>query len=252
MSPDILLISDLDDTLLGDSAALQRFADYYSTVQHRVAIVYASGRFFESACHHVQTTDLPEPLALIGGVGSEIRRFPDGEPDSQWIERMSDHWSAERVRELLASEPDLQLQPEDAQSEFKVSYFFDHAKPEQLERLKTVLREGGIHSSVIYSSERDLDFLPEGVDKGSAATFLAQQLDFDTNRVLVAGNSGNDSRLFEHKFWGVIVANAHPELKRYRTDPRVYLSSMQRADGVRDGLEHWLTVISKRRVSSSV
>lgn len=252
MSAEILLISDLDDTLLGDSAALQRFHDFYTKIQHRVAIVYASGRFYESAVQHIHDAALPEPLALIGGVGSEIRSYPDGEPNSQWIERMSQHWSAEQVRELLRSEPDLQLQPEDAQSPFKVSYFYDSASPKQLQRLEKVLMDGGIRSSVIYSSQRDLDFLPEGVDKGTAASFLAHQLDFDPSRVLVAGNSGNDCRLFEHSFYGVIVANAHPELKRYRSEPHVYLSTMQRADGVRDGVEHWLTVFTPKGVSTSV
>ena len=251
MSADILLISDLDDTLLGDRAALQRFHDFYLSVQHRVTIVYASGRFYESARYHIQNTALPEPLALIGGVGSEICGFPSGEPDSQWIARMSRDWSAERVRDLLSNESDLQLQPEDAQSPFKVSYFFDNATTEQLKHLKTILLEAGIRSSVVYSSQRDLDVLPEGVDKGTAAAFLAQQLEFDPSRVLVAGNSGNDCRLFEHNFYGVIVANAHPELKRYRSDPRVYLSPMQRADGVRDGLEHWLNVLSKKGVTTS-
>jgi hydroxymethylpyrimidine pyrophosphatase-like HAD family hydrolase len=65
-------------------------------------------------------------------------------------------------------------------------------------------------------------------------------LGFERDHVLVAGNSGNDAKLFEHDFHGIIVSNAHEELKRYADQPRIYLSPHARADGVRDGLRYWI------------
>lgn len=237
---ELLLISDLDDTFLGDREGLRRFSEFFPTVKAQLAIVYASGRFFESVREDVKNTPLPEPLAVIGGVGSEIRSFPEGELDQVWVERISENWSATKVREVMSNETELELQPEKHQSDFKVSYFSRHATREQLERLKSKLFDAGIHSSVIYSSDRDVDFLPEGLNKGTAAAFVARKLGFDQDHVIVAGNSGNDAKLFEHDFYGIIVSNAHEVLKRYAALPLVYLSPDARADGVRDGLQHWI------------
>lgn len=240
MTAEFLLISDLDDTLLGDDAALRRFADYYDSLSPRLAIVYASGRSFESMRDDVRITALPEPMDIISGVGSEIRKYPDGEMDAAWVERISRHWSAEKVRELLADEPDMKLQPESEQLEFKASYFLHDATTERLVQLREKLQRAGVETSYVYSSNQDLDFLPRGVDKGAAALFLSRQLGFDPDHVMVAGNSGNDSRLFEHHFHGIIVANSHDELKQLASDPANYLSPHSHADGVRDGVEHWL------------
>lgn len=240
MTAQRLLISDLDDTFLGDRAALQRFSDFFHRLQGRLDIVYASGRFCDSIAADIRSTPLPEPLAVIGGVGSEIRDFPGGELNQEWIQRISPQWSAERVRATLADEAELQLQPESAQSDFKVSYFFPAASQGQLDRLQAKLFDVGVNASLIYSSQRDLDFLPAGVNKGTAAAFTARELGFDREQVIVAGNSGNDAKLFEHDFYGIIVSNAHEALKQYAESPRVYLSPRARADGVRDGLQHWL------------
>jgi len=108
--PRFLLLSDLDDTLLGDDDALKRFREFVETeCVNRMAIAYASGRFYSSIQEDVQRTDLPEPDFIIGGVGSELRAFKTGEPDLEWRRRMMRDWSANRVRELLKDEPTLQL-----------------------------------------------------------------------------------------------------------------------------------------------
>ena len=239
MNTKLLLVSDLDDTFLGDSQALERFNEYFPSVRDRLAIVYASGRFFPSIEEDIRTTLLPEPLAVIGGVGSEIRSYPEGELDQSWVDRISKNWSANKVRSVLESESDLELQSESAQSDFKVSYYLRMASRERLDQLKAKLFDEGVNVSLIYSSNRDLDFLPEGVNKGTAAAFVAREFGFGHDRVIVAGNSANDSSLFEHSFYGIIVSNAHEELKAYAADDHVYLSSLAIADGVRDGLQYW-------------
>lgn len=241
---DYLLVSDLDDTLLGDDEALSAFVEFRESIAHRVRIhlVYASGRFYKSIERDLQQTDLPPPRGVIGGVGTEVVLFPGGKPVEGWRERMSDQWSAPRVREVLADESVLELQPEESQSDYKVSYFVEDASQAQLGAWRLKLERAGIASRVIYSSNRDLDFLPEGVDKGTAAVFLAAHLDLPPGRVMVSGNSANDSALFEHGFRGIVVGNAHEELKAYATHDHVYLSPHALARGVRDGVEHWLRI----------
>ena len=239
MSQRVLLISDLDDTLLGDGDALQRFAEYAAARRDRLELVYATGRFFDTVVDDVSSSALPAPRAVIGGVGSEMRDFPSGDFFDSWKERMSAHWSAARVREILGAENDLVDQPDWAQSEFKVSYFLEDAPASRLEALEARLKEAGVRVRLIYSSRRDLDVLPENVDKGHAAEHIAGVLGFEADRVIVAGNSANDAALFEHGFRGIVVANAHDELKTYADSPRVHLARSERADAVIEGLEHW-------------
>ena len=97
----------------------------------------------------------------------------------------------------------------------------------------------GHEVQVIYSSRRDLDVLPVGVDKGSAAARLASQFGFLTRDVIVAGDTGNDAAMFLHGFRGIVVGNAHVELKSLQS-PEVYQSNSSYADGVLEGLQHWL------------
>jgi sucrose-6F-phosphate phosphohydrolase len=240
-SDNFLLISDLDDTLLGDDSALERFSHFRKSLGERLTLVFASGRFYESIQRDVETTLLPAPIMVIGGVGSEIRGFPDGQFNGTWIERIANHWSTERARQVLSGIDGLELQPDQCQSDFKLSYFYRQATADQLADLQQLLATAGIESEMIYSSERDLDFLPRGVDKGSAAKFVAGYLGFPDKRVLVAGNSGNDVSLFAHGFGGIVVGNAHQELKHMAENFVSYQARMAYADGVREGIEYWMS-----------
>jgi len=241
-----LLISDLDDTLLGDDAALKRFRDFYTeTCAGRFTLAYASGRFYDSIQEDIERGDLPEPDYVIGGVGSEMKHYPDGESVPGWIEHISADWSAKKVRYILKEYARLEPQPEDSQSDFKVSYFYPEADSEALEQLQADLRAAGLRTKLIYSSNRDLDVLPEHVDKGQAGAFLAQRLGIASSHVFGSGNSGNDATLFEHGFKGIAVANAHDELLRLAEETGAYASSEAYADGVRDGVTYWMKQMEK-------
>jgi sucrose-6F-phosphate phosphohydrolase len=238
MNKPYALISDVDDTLLGNDDALLEFVRYHRRRAGEFALVYASGRMVESLERTIKATHLPQPEAIIAGVGSEIRRFPGLDPIPGWRERVPEGWSAGRVRRILAGEPDLTDQPDDVQSSYKVSYFLEDATPERLHALTERLRNEGIEADAIYSSRRDLDFLPGGLNKGTAAAHLTRYWQVPPDRVMVAGNSGNDADLFQQGFLGIVVGNADQELKRL-AGPRVYLARERHARGVLAGVKHW-------------
>lgn len=238
MSKQHLLVSDVDDTLLGDDAALEQFIAWHEQADAPLRIVYASGRFVASIIESIEQAGLPTPEAIIGGVGSEIRRYPEGELFDEWADQMSPNWNAQHLQQVLAGEPDLERQPEKFQSMYKQSYFLYNASPQRLEELMSKLAAAGIDASFIYSSQRDLDFLPPGVNKGTAAAFLADYWDLTPDNVLVSGNSANDSDLFSQGFLGIVVANAHEELKALAA-PRVYVAEQGYAAGVLEGIRHW-------------
>lgn len=236
-----LLVSDLDDTLLGDRSALRRFNDYYhSDCADLLSVVYASGRFVESIRSDVLERDLPEPKYIIGGVGSEIRSYPDNEILNDWEEAMASNWSADTVVRTFENDDTLMLQPDSAQSAFKVSYCYPNATQDHLERLRKRLIEAGLKVNMVYSSREDLDILPHGVDKGSATEFIAHRMGFRNHQVITAGNSENDAALLDRGFHGIVVANAHTQLHDLVRKYHAYQSPEKHAAGVADGLRHWL------------
>ncbi len=239
MNRQTLLISDVDFTLLGDDDDLAEFAKWYGRNKSRVRLVLTSGRFPDSIIESVETTLLPEPDVVVGGVGSEICFFPSLKTVPGWPVCQLEHWDGDRVRSILAGFDGLEPQEDEFQSAYKVSYFLYDADPAELEQIRTMLLEQSIRAELVYSSQRDLDVLPRGCNKGSAAEYVAHYLGFEPADVIVCGDSANDIAMFDYGFAGVVVGNAHPELKAL-DDPSVYQSTHEYAKGVLDGIEYWL------------
>lgn len=233
-----LIISDLDGTLIGDEQALKLFAEWMRIRSAFVDLVYATGRTFESVLREVETTALPEPRAIIGFVGTDIHAYPSGRLMEAWHRKINKNWDAHKVRELLSSHAELELQPEEFQSKLKVSYYLSDASAADIRNLREEMKRNSIEAEVIYSSNRDLDFLPLRANKGKASAFLATEWGIANDRVLVCGDTGNDMALFEQGFRGVVVGNAQPELKSL-SGPHIYHAKGLCAAGVIEGIEYW-------------
>ena len=250
MNRQTLLISDVDYTLLGDDVELAKFANWYERNKSHVSLVLTSGRFPESIIESIETTLLPDPDVVIGGVGSEICFYPSRDVVPGWPVCQLAHWDGDRTRSLLAGVERLEPQADEFQSDYKVSYFLRDAKPAELEQIRTLLLEESIRPELVYSSKRDLDVLPEGCNKGSAAEYVAHYLGFERCDVIVCGDSANDIAMFDYGFAGVVVGNAHPELKALDS-PLVYRSTHNYAKGVLDGVAYWWEKRAAQRAPKS-
>jgi hydroxymethylpyrimidine pyrophosphatase-like HAD family hydrolase len=63
-------------------------------------------------------------------------------------------------------------------------------------------------------------------------------LGFDSEQVIVAGDSANDKDMFLYAFKGIIVANADAQLKSL-SGSMLYHARKTHADGVLEGLQYW-------------
>ncbi|MEZ4597722.1 MAG: HAD-IIB family hydrolase [Chloroflexota bacterium] len=228
-----VLISDLDGTLVGDDAALERFALWRATEGRGWCLVYATGRSRASVRGLLDGTDLPQPDALITEVGTVISE-PGSGPWHDWPPPL-ERWDAVVVRRVLGREPGLEPQSDDAQSDVKASYRTGALDHRDLLRIVRALRVHGVAGRLVHSAGRYLDVLPRTLGKRAAAQHLLMRWGMETRDAVTAGNSGNDRDLLRLGGHGVVVGNACQELRTLR-GPRIVHARAAHADGVLEGL----------------
>jgi sucrose-6F-phosphate phosphohydrolase len=242
-----ILASDVDGTLTGDRAALDRLADqlHQKRAVGELYLIISTGRRLEQVAQGIREEGLPEPDAAVCQVGTEIYQFPLGDqpaPLGAWRDRLSVRYSSEEARVFLEGIEGLVMQPEIYNTDLKTSCYLDHC-PDPEEAAATIRGRVAPHADryqVVWSSGRNLDIVPAASGKGRAIRFLLDHLGLDPERVVVAGDTGNDATMFEQFDRGVVVANAKPELlelARSPDDHSVYCARQEYAAGVEEGLE---------------
>ena len=245
MSP-FLFITDLDNTLVGDDAALTRLNQELANhrQQYNSKIVYATGRSLYLYNLLTEAKSLLQPDALITSVGTEMY-FDNNleEYDSEWASILAQGWNRVEIVEIAGQFEQLQSQPKSEQNPFKISYYLAQAVADEvLPKLKSAFIERGYNLKLIYSAGQDLDILPQNGNKGLAVKFLRQKWDIPAEKTIVCGDSGNDISMFQGHEKGLIVSNAKPELLQWYEDNKssnIYLAKSICAGGILEGLKHF-------------
>lgn len=243
-----LFSTDLDGTLLGNAEGTRRFCAAWQSLadDERPLLVYNSGRLVADMRDQVRQGLLPAPDYYIGGVGTEIHDERNQRPLDGFHAALQTGWDRDRVEEVMRGIPEVEPQPEHWQNPHKSSWYLHQAEPAALDHVQTRLQEAGLQVAVVYSSQRDLDVLPAHATKGGALAWLCAQLDIPLNRVLVAGDTGNDSGMFLLPgVRGIIVQNAQPELLEATVRMESYTARQVMADGVLEGLCHYGVVCAQ-------
>jgi len=92
---------------------------------------------------------------------------------------------------------------------------------------------------VTLDHETDLDVTPIRASPGLAIRFLSFKWNLAPDRILVAGDSGNDADMLSGETLGVVVANHTPELEEIRGRPRVHFAERKHGWGVLEGIRHY-------------
>ncbi|ACB50557.1 sucrose phosphate synthase [Crocosphaera subtropica ATCC 51142] len=243
---DFLLVTDLDQTLVGDDTALIILNELLQKKrrEYDIKIVYSTGRSLELYDQLNQEKYLLSPDALITSVGTEIYFNPIKDNfDLQWANQVSENWDREAVFSVASHFADLVLQPLSEQTPFKVSYYLsENIAQEVIPRLKADLAREKLETQVIYSASYTLDILPKNGGKGAAVQYLRGKWNLSADKTVVCGDSGNDITLFQGEERGIIVGNAKSELLQWyynHKTPFRYLAKQHCAKGILEGLNHF-------------
>jgi sucrose-6F-phosphate phosphohydrolase len=229
-----LLVSDVDDTLTGDDAALAALGE--TLRQHRGGIVVAlnSSRPAQSIARTLDR-DFPSGFpvdAVISALGTEMAL--GGVMVSTWSDQFLG-WPRDRIAQAVGS---LGYTPHDA--EFQTPWKASFAVPaDAWNDVTAALAAENLPCRIITSGQSDLDIIPPTAGKDAAALFLASHLGIARSRLVVAGDSGNDLALFSVAARAIAVGNARRELLAAMPIDVSYHASLHHAAGVGEGLAHF-------------
>jgi HAD superfamily hydrolase (TIGR01484 family) len=225
-----LLVTDVDDTLLGNRSALSQFVATISRTAE-LAVVLNSSRPIESIQKTMSrlSTDW-RPRGIIGALGTEIEL--DGDRVRRWTERFSD-FDREPIDAAMAR---LECEPHDQEFQTPLKASFSVPAPQQEEAQKAV-GDTGIPARIVRSGETSFDVIPEDAGKGAALIEVQEILDVSPERTLAAGDSANDLDMLQEAN-AIVVGNATPRLKTALRDSDVdaYHATRTHAAGVLEGL----------------
>lgn len=228
------LISDIDGTLTGDAAALARLRELLEEAAGRIGFGVASGRSPDLIREAVAGFSLPEPELVIAAVGSEIHHPQIAA--ASWPGELACAWQPGKIRDVLADVPDLELQAAAGQGPYKLGFL---AAPAAASAAAAALHAAGLEAELVPSAGEFLDIMPRGVSKGSAVRFAADALQMPLSRVVVAGDTGNDTDMLTCGARAILVGNHSSEVAHLVDDPRVYVAQRNHAAGILEGLAHY-------------
>jgi sucrose-phosphate synthase len=240
VTADLLVIADIDNTLIGNREALAEFLAWLSEHRERVAFGVATGRVPKSTLKVLEERQVPSPEVMISSVGSEIFYCRSKlVEDIEWRLHIDHDWNPGELREALDDLPGLELQPVADQRPFKLSYFVEPDRWTGVRDIRRHLKERQLDASLIYSHESYLDLLPVRASKGNAVKFITEKWGFHPENTLVAGDSGNDADMLRSGVRAVVVGNYSRELSSLKNRQGIYFADATHARGILEGIAHF-------------
>ncbi|MDG1729195.1 MAG: HAD-IIB family hydrolase [Algibacter sp.] len=241
---DIKLLSfDIDNTLIDFNTHKSSFPKIWKTYKpnNNIQLAYNTGRLIDDVLNLINKGTLPKPDYIISGVGTHIYDYNKKEVVKEFNDVLEEGWDLNSVETIIQNiDHPISDQPSKFQHAYKRSYFFHNATAELIESIEKDFAEANMHINVVYSGEQYLDILPKWANKGNALQWLLKKLDLNPTNALVAGDSGNDSAMFDMEdIKGIVVANAHEELYKYTKYRQIYHAEGIYGDGVIEGLIYY-------------
>ncbi len=235
-----LLITDIDNTLVGDDDSLKELMQLLNENEERIAWGVATGRCLERTLEALKKYKVPDPDILICSVGTEIYYGPKFTQDNGWQQHLAYKWRPDVITGALSQFKNMEIQESEAQRRFKISYYIDSEKdPELLPRLYHELEERKVRYNLVFSLGQYVDILPYRASKGKAIRYLSYKWEMPLSKIMVCGDSVKDEEMLRGDTCGVVVGNYSEELERLRGLRKIHFSKEEYAAGIIDGLRHY-------------
>jgi sucrose-6F-phosphate phosphohydrolase len=236
-----LLSFDIDGTIICNQSGSSVFSRAWQKIKDQPVLCYNTGRMLDDMLRLLREKEIPQPAYIISGVGTTIYDVQQQSILQIFNEILEIGWNAAVVDPVIQDLAfPIEKQPDYLQSEYKSSWFFDNASPEQLHQIRSALTNAGLNFHLVYSNQHHLDILPKWANKGNALFWLMRHLNIQAEETLVAGDTGNDNAMFLIEgIKGIIVGNAQPELYQATKHLPVYHAESECGAGVVEGLIHF-------------
>ena len=235
---DRLIVTDLDNTLTGDDDSLEEFVNIVRENDH-VGFGIATGRRLDTAMQLIEDLNLPRPDVVDTGAGTRLHYGENLTPDRSWEQSIGYAWKPDEIRRVLEALPGLHPQADEHQADFKISYEVDASFGTTVKMIKKTLREAGLRAKVVMSLGMYLDVIPVRGGSDLSMRHVLWKWGFAPEKVLVAGDSGNDAGMLLGRTLGVVVGNYSRELARLRNRPRIYFAAASHAAGILEGIHYY-------------
>ncbi len=240
---DKLLSLDVDNTVIYGEKMASIFPKVWEKLpsEKKPLLCYNTGRMLDNMIQLIEDHVLAIPDYIISGVGTNIYDYKNRKILKKFSEILEEGWDIETVEKIIEELPfQIDIQPKHFQHAYKRSYYFKNATNEDLEYIKFQFHSKGLAVNIIYSYDVFLDILPKWANKGNALQWLLQKIEMDPENAIVAGDSGNDSAMFDIPgIKGIVVGNAQHELYQVTKHLDVYHASGKFSQGVVEGLVHY-------------
>lgn len=237
---DRAVFTDIDQNLIGDPTALPGFIEVIRANRGCANIGIATGRRLDSALRILRKHKIPEPDVLITSGGAQIHYAPELTADIAWARHIDHNWTPRRIRRLFSDLPGLELQPDNQQSWFKLSYFVDPEIAPSLEEINSLLHREEQNVNITLSFGQFLDVMPARASKGLALRYVADRWGIPLDHILVAGGSGADEDMMRGNTLAVVVANRHEEeLSQLADVENIYYARRAYARGILEAIDHY-------------
>ncbi|GAX82355.1 hypothetical protein CEUSTIGMA_g9784.t1 [Chlamydomonas eustigma] len=274
--PAIMVVSDLDGTMVGDDVATAAFREFWvSTGAVRGGVlVYNTGRSLQSFEQLLKDKAhcMAAPDALISAVGTKVyqRQLLPGsstkggewEEDAEWSKQLDEGWDVQAVREAgykalsQVGKDAMHFRPPEEQNIHKVTCGVNVSVLDSvLACIKDSLATSSVKANVITSGHgewRYLDLVPMKAGKLEALEYVRKLHNFPISSTVACGDSGNDILMLAGKNPAIVVGNAQPDLMQWVQEQqkqsvesrgnsndvrRLFVASKPEALGILEGLK---------------
>ena len=222
MSDYRMLALDLDGTLLTEDKTITANTKYWirQTVEAGVAVIFATGRGFQTASPYWEELGLSFPMVFANG--AEIWKGPGRLWKRHFI-------PAEEIRKLHAlavahdawfwgySTEGLTGLREWSNESFRLDWLkfgIRHDAPDVLQKMREIAAGWGT-VEITRSAPNNLEFSAKGITKESGVREVCGLLGIGMDEVIAVGDSMNDVRLLAAAGLGVAMGNADDTVKSF-------------------------------------